>query len=117
MRPGAPRSPMMSSVRGSEGSPCTVTSRYVAFSFVLHSAVSNPGTLTHGVLIGRSGLTHGFRGVVPTMVLPSIDKYECRTPLPPPSAAGLVHAAIMLRSVTLPKRVLVGGGTVDRNET
>src|SRR5215510_14527380 len=107
----------MSSVRGSAGSPWTVSSRYVAFSFALHCAVNSPGTLTQGVSIGRSGFTHGFGGTVPTIVRPSVDRYACRTPLPPPSATGFVQAAIMLGSVTFPKRVLAGGGIVERNDT
>src|SRR6476659_4032847 len=107
----------MSSIRGSAGSPCTVTSRYVAFSFDLHSDVSRPGTLTHGVSIGTAGTTHGFGAVVPTIVRPSRAKYECRFPLPPASAAGFVHAATMPDCVTFPKRVLAGGGEVERNET
>src|SRR5262245_53362363 len=107
----------MSLVRGPDGSPCTVTSRYVAFSFDLHSAVSKPGTLTHGVSMGRSGTTHGFLGLTPTIVRPSAARYACRFPLPPVRAVGLVHPATMLACVTLPKRVLAGGGTVERNET
>src|SRR5262249_25132310 len=117
MRPAPPRSPMMSSVRGSAALPCTVTSRYVAFSFDLHCAVSNPGTLTQGVLMGRSGVTQGFGGVVPTIVRPSVERSACKTPLPPLSAAGFVQAATKLVSLTLPKRVLDGGGTVERKET
>src|SRR5437764_501617 len=107
---------MMSSVRGSAGFPWTVTSRYVAFSLDLHSAVSKPGTLTQGVSIGRSGTTQGIGRVVPTIVRPSVERYACKVPLPPLSAAGLVHAATMFGSVTLPNRVLPGGGTVARNE-
>ncbi len=53
--PAAPRSPVMSSTRGSAGSPLTLISRYVACSLVLHSAVSRPGTLTNGVSIGLVG--------------------------------------------------------------
>src|SRR5262245_45634078 len=107
---------MMSSVRGSAGLPWTVTSRYVAFSFDLHSAVSSPGTLTHGVSILRSGATQGFGGVVPTIVRPSVERYACKFPDPPPSAAGLVQAAIMPGAVTFPKRVFAGGVTVERND-
>src|SRR5262249_39664276 len=117
MRSAVPRSPTMSSVRGSDGSPWTVTSRYVAFSFDLHCAVSSPGTLTQGVSIVRSGTTQGFGGLVPTIVRPSVDRYACRTPLPPPRATGFVHAATILGSVTLPNRVLAGGGIVERNDT
>src|SRR5580765_1336262 len=106
----------MSSARGSDGSPCTVTSRYVAFSFVAHCAVSSPGTLTNGVSTGRSGVTHGFAGVLPTMEVPSFERYACRVPLPPPSAAGFVHAAIMSAPATRPNKVLAGGGIVDRND-
>src|SRR5947208_4539910 len=72
----APMSPTISSVRGSDGFPFTVTSRYPdALSFAAHFAVSRPGTLTHGVSIGRSGPTHGFGFVVPVMVRPSLERY------------------------------------------
>src|SRR5262245_26886899 len=106
----------MSLVRGPDGSPCTVTSRYVAFSFDLHSAVSKPGTLTHGVSMGRSGTTQGFLGLTPTIVRPSAAKYACRFPVPPARAAGFVHPASMSVAATLPKRVFAGGGTVERND-
>ena len=106
----------MSSTRGSAGSPWTVTSRYpLAFSFDAHFAVNNPGTLTHGVSIGCSGVTHGLGGIVLVIVRPVLSRYACSSPLPPPSAAGFVHAATMVGSATLPKSVLAGGGTVDRN--
>src|SRR5580765_6223223 len=106
----------MSSARGSDGSPCTVTSRYVAFSFVAHCAVSSPGALTNGVSTGFSGVTQGFAGVLPTIDVPSFDKYACNWPLPPPSAAGFVQAAIMSAPATLPNSVLAGGGIVERND-
>src|SRR4029079_16730238 len=70
-----PMSPMMSSTRGSEGLPFTVTSRYpVAFSFDVHFPVSRPGTLTHGVSIATSGTTHGFGFDVPVIVRPSLER-------------------------------------------
>src|SRR5213076_1227456 len=72
--------------------------------------------LTQGVSIGCSGTTHG-RGVdIPVMVRPVVEKYACNAPLPPPSAAGLVHPATMLPSATLPNSELAGGGAVDRND-
>src|SRR5262245_34872743 len=107
----------MSSMRGSDGSPCTVSSKYVAFSLDLHWPVSNSGTLTQGVLIGCSGTTHGWGGVVPTIVRPSFERYACRVALPPARAAGFVHAATIPGSVTFPNRVLAGGGIVERNDT
>src|SRR5262245_50463672 len=107
----------MSSARGSAGSPCTVISRNDAFSLDVHCAVSRPGTLTHGVSIERSGVTHGKVGEEPTIVRPYAEKYACNGALPPPSAAGLVHAATMPGSVTLPNRVFAGGGDVDLNDT
>src|SRR5262245_43970318 len=106
----------MSSARGSAGSPWTVISRYVAFSFDLHCAVNRPGKVTQGVSIGRSGSTQGRAGFGLMIVRRSVERYAWRLPLPPPSAAGFVHAAVMLGSVTFPKRVLGGGGLVDRNE-
>jgi hypothetical protein len=83
---------------------------------VAHLAVSRPGTLTHGVSIGCSGVTHGFSCGVLVMVLPVRSRYAWRLPLPPASAAGFVHAACMLGSGTLPNSVLAGGGIVDRND-
>src|SRR5262245_22713244 len=112
----APRSPVMSSTRASDGFPFTVTSRNVAFSFVAHFAVNMPGTLTHGVSIDCSGVTQGFSCGVLVMVLPVRSRYARSSPLPPASAAGLVHAAAMFGSATFPKSVLAGGGTVDRND-
>src|SRR5882672_2974056 len=82
----------------------------------MHCAVSSPGTLTNGVSIGRSGTTHGLGGVAPTMVLPFVERYACSLPLPPPSAAGFVHAAAMFGSATLPNSVSAGGFTVERND-
>src|SRR6185436_13376172 len=106
----------MSSVRGSAGSPWTVISRYVAFSFDLHSDVSNPGTLTKGVSTFRSGVTHGAGLLLPTIDVPSVDRYAWSVPLPPPSAAGFVHAATMSGVVTRPNSVFAGGGIVERND-
>src|SRR5438552_9503746 len=115
--PVRPMSPTMSSTRGSEGLPFTVTSRYpLAFSFDVHFAVRSPGALTHGVSIGCSGVTHGFGGIVLVMVLPLLSRYACSSPLPPPSAAGFVHAATMVGSATRPNIVLAGGGIVDLYE-
>ena len=94
----APRSPTMSSVRGSDGSPCTVISRYDACSFDAHRAVSRPGTLTHGVSIGAAGITHGGGGAAERSCGRRGARYACSSPLPPPSAAGLVHAATMSAS-------------------
>src|SRR5262245_11558098 len=73
--PAAATSPAISSVRGSDASLCTVTSRYVACSFDLHSAVSKPGTLTHAVSIDRPGTTHGFGVVFPTIIAASVERY------------------------------------------
>src|SRR5262245_12779196 len=107
----------MSSVRGSAGLPCTVTSRYEPFSFDTHAAVSRPGTLTNGVSIVLPVVTHGFGWAEdPVMLWPPLDRYACSAPLPPPSAAGLAHAACMFSPCTRPKRVLSGGGIVERNE-
>ena len=39
-----------------------------------------------------------------------------QSPLPPPSAAGLVHAATIFGSGTLPNSVSAAGGTVERND-
>src|SRR5262245_13300817 len=50
------------------------------------------------------------------MVRPPASRYACRSPLPPASAAGLVQAATMLASGTLPNSVLAGGAIVDRND-
>src|SRR5262245_40688323 len=107
----------MSSVRGSDGSPCTVTSRYEPLSFATHCAVSRPGTLTNGVSIGFGGFTHGRGSAAdPVMLRPAAERYARNGPLPPPSAAGFAHAAIMPSPCTRPKRELSGGGTVDRND-
>ena len=65
----------MSSVRGSDGLPFTVTSRNVACSFDVQRAVSSPGTLIQGVATGRAGTTHGGAGDRPVIVRPSLDKY------------------------------------------
>ena len=85
-------------------------------SFDAHFAVSRPGTLTHGVSIGFSGVTHGFAGAAAVIVRPLRSRYACSSPLPPPSAAGLVQAASMAASGTLPNSVLAGGGMVERND-
>src|SRR2546429_583850 len=106
----------MSSTRGSAVTPLTVTFRYVAFSLVAHSADKSPGTLTYGVSMVGGGVVHGRGGALPTIKLPVVERYECSTPLPPPSAAGFVHAATISGSATLPNNVLAGGGTVDRND-
>src|SRR5207247_67120 len=86
------------------------------FSLVAHCAVSRPGTLTHGVSMGCSGITQGFGGMLLVMVRPFASRYACSSPLPPASAAGFVHAATMSGSGTLPKSVFAGGGMVDRND-
>src|SRR5690349_18792804 len=107
----------MSSTRGSAGLPCTVTSRYEPLSFDTHCAVSNPGTLTNGVSIVFAGITQGFGSAAePTMLRPDDARYACRSPLPPPSAAGFAHAAIMFSPCTRPNREFSGGGIVDRND-
>src|SRR5437762_7879535 len=107
----------MSSVRGSAGLGCTVTSRYEPFSFATHCAVSSPGTLTHGVSIVFP-VAHGFGAAdEPMMVPPPALRCACSSPLPPPSAAGFAHTACMPSPCTRPKRELSDGGTVDRNDT
>ena len=50
------------------------------------------------------------------MLRPPDERYACSSPLPPPSAAGLTHAACMFSPCTRPKRELAGGGIVDRND-
>ena len=79
------------------------------------SPVSRPGRLTNGVLISRSGTAQGLGGVVPVIVRPSVERYACNFPAPPPSAAGSAHAAVMVAPPTLPKRALAGGGTAEQN--
>src|SRR5262249_37779577 len=75
MFPPVLRSPVMSSTRGSDGFPCTVTSRYVAYSFDAQRAVKRPGTLPNGVVIGCSGTTHGLGGPDDAaMVRPSVER-------------------------------------------
>src|SRR5215467_7489468 len=114
--PLALRSPGISSTRDPALSPCTVTSRYVAFSFDAHRAVSNPGRLTQGVSIFRPSATHGFSAAVPVIVRPSVERYARNSPLPPESEAGLVQAAVKFSPATLPNSVFAGGGAVDRKE-
>src|SRR6185369_2447665 len=109
-------SPAMSSVRGSDGSPCTVMARYVPFSFDTHSAVSSPGTLTKGVLIGCAGVTHGRGSADEPLPRPADARYECKAPLPPPSAAGLAQAAAMPSPATRANLLFAGGGTLDLKE-
>src|SRR5688500_3115732 len=67
--------------------------------------------------MGRPGTTHCGAGAMPRIVRPSAKKYACIAPLPPLSAAGLVHAATIPGSATLPNRVLSGGGDVALNDT
>src|SRR5262249_11113447 len=107
--------PLISSTRGSFGSPCTVISRKVALSFLVHFAVSNPGTLTQGVSTVAPD-AHGFTGIVLVIVLPVASRYAWRSPLPPPSAAGFTHAPSCSVSGPLPKGVFAGGGTFERND-
>src|SRR5262245_30056170 len=106
----------MSSARGSLGSPCTVTSKYDPFSFATHCAVNRPGTLTNGVSTVFPFAHTGASAADPTMLRPLAERYACRSPLPPPSAAGFAHAAIIPSPCTRPKRVLSGGGIVERND-
>src|SRR5262245_38075928 len=106
----------MSSARGSLGSPCTVTSKYDPFSFATHWAVSNPGTLTNGVSIVFPFDHTGASAADPVMLRPLAERYACNSPLPPTSAAGFAHAAIIPSLCTRPKRVLSGGGIVERND-
>src|SRR4029453_3383331 len=107
----------MSSVRGSAGLPWTVTSRYEPFSLATHCAGSRPGTLTNGVSMAFGGFVHGPGSAAdPTMLRPAAERYARSAPLPPPSAGGLAHAAIMFSSPTRPNRVSPGGGTVERND-
>ena len=40
----------------------------------MHAAVSNPGTLTNGVLIGCGGVTHGFGAAAELVMLLPDDK-------------------------------------------
>src|SRR5262245_11104278 len=111
-------SPTISSVRASAGSPWTLIARYEPASFETHSAVSKPGTLTNGVSIFFSGVTHGFGGNEEELTpFTPVERYECSSPLPPPSAAGLTHAAAIPSTCTRPKRELAGGGESSRNET
>ena len=83
-------------------------------SFDTHSAVSNPGTLTNGVVTLCSGVTHGFGAAADDAMKRPFDKYACSWPLPPPSAAGFTHAAAMFSPCALPKREFAGGGTLSR---
>src|SRR5262245_43851233 len=110
-------SPTMSSVRGSEGSAWTVTARYEKPSFATHCALSSPGTLTNGVSILVPDATQGRGSLELPRLRPAAARYECNSPLPPPSAAGLTHAAVMFSPGTLPKREFSGGGMVSRNVT
>src|SRR5260370_40382334 len=105
-------SPTMSLVRGPAGSPCTVTARYDPPGFETHSAVSSPGTLTNGVSTSFAGVTHGpgsFDAVL--TMLPFADRYDCSSPLPPPSAAGFVQPETIPSPGPLRKRRLSCGGT------
>src|SRR4029079_14847073 len=63
-----------------------------------------------------SGRPQGLPGALLVIVRPVLSRYARNSPLPPASAAGLVHAAAMAGSRTRPNNVLAGGGTVDRND-
>src|SRR5215472_13571080 len=106
----------MSSARGSPGLPCTVISRYEPCSLLTHWPVKSPGTLAHGVSIVFPA-THAGCGADAIMNgEPVALRYACSSPLPPASAAGLVHADIMSSPGTRPKSDVAGGGIVDRND-
>src|SRR5688572_4077080 len=104
----------MSSVRGSEGWPLTMISRYVACSFDVHLAVSSPGRLTNGVSTVLS-LTHA--GAPPPIAIsrPAVRKYAWATALRSSKVVGFVHDPDIAGSVARPNNVFAGGGTVDRN--
>src|SRR5262245_49196759 len=107
-------SPVISSTRGSDGLPLTVTSRNVTSSFVTHLPESSPGTLTHGVSTVLPS-AHGFNCGLLVIVWPVASRYACRSAAPPASAAGLVHDPLIAGSGALPNSVLVGGSSVERN--
>src|SRR5262245_8335683 len=107
----------MSSVRGSAGSPWTFSARYDPFSFETHSADSNPGTLTNGVLIGCSEGAHGLGAAEEVFAFLPAARYACNAPTPPPSAAGFVQAAAIPSPGARPKREFAGGGAFSRNVT
>src|SRR5215469_17605833 len=106
----------MSSARGSLASPCTVISRYEPCSLLTHCAVSSPGALTHGVSIVFPA-AHGCCGAdARRNGDPVAFRYACTAALPPPSAAGFVHADTIPSPATRPKSDAAGGGIVDRND-
>jgi TolB-like protein len=69
----------------------------------------------NGVSMAGPPATQGAAGLGPTIVFPLPDRYACSSPLPPPNAAGFVHATTRLGSGARPNRVFSGGGAVDRN--
>src|SRR5262249_5801677 len=55
-------------------------------------------------------------GTLLVIVRPVRSRYARSSPLPPASAAGLVHAAAISAFGTRPNSVFAGGGTFERND-
>src|SRR5262245_43489946 len=105
----------MSSTRGSFGSPCTLPPRYEPRGDDTHSLVRRPGTDTNRVVIVGLALFRGA-GSFALAAKRAADRYACNSPLPPPSAAGFVHAETPPNSFSRTNRLVGGGGAFARND-